>query len=291
MSSTATAPPPPRSEALDIASPRPNAPPVTTAPSNLRLPSALLPLPRLPTPRPPHSRRSTCRSATRPAPCRPCRRCPLERAARAACGGHRHGRSRAGMPRRRRRVARAGTRASVPTTCVFVSSLGSRTTFGTRRPSWRQDLLSRSSWPSGWPTFTITVAARIQPLVRQLEELPRREVERDVGLAVHVDHDRVVPRRCGAGTAARPRGARACGGCAGRTTAARASVARRRSRRRPPWWRGSSGPARAPSCRRRCPGSPPRAAARARGERQHEELVPVVAGQVRARAGTCECTA
>ena len=50
---------------------------------------------------------------------------------------------------------------------------------------------------------------------------------------------------------------------------------------------GSSVPARAPWCRRRCRGSRPRAAARsARRERQHEELVPVVAGQVGARAGT-----
>ena len=90
---------------------------------------------------------------------------------------------------------------------------------------------------------------------------------------------------CGAGTAARRR--RACAGAAraGRSSAGRCRSARRRSRRRRSASAGRSARTRGRSCRRRCRGSRSTPAVAASvGERQHEHLVPVVAGQVRAGA-------
>ena len=126
-------------------------------------------------------------------------------------------------------------------------------------------------------------AARVEPIAGKLEELARRQVERDVRLAVDVDHDHVVAaRRSGAGTGARPRGAprrrglRRSNQLAAQPRQLRVDLdCRRRS------CPGSSARARAPSCRPRCRGSRPTAAARARAANgSTQELVPVVAGQV-----------
>ena len=158
---------------------------------------------------------------------------------------------------------RRGARSS-PSTIVFVSSIGSRSTVSKRGRHGRAQHLFELLLALRVTDVHDHRAAGAQAVARQLEELPRREIERDVRLAVDVDHDHVVARAlCGAGRAARPRGARACAGCAGRTSGGRASSAPDRSRRRPRACAGSSGRARAPSCRRRCPGSPPRAAAAA----------------------------
>ena len=76
----------------------------------------------------------------------------------------------------------------------MTSSSGSRATCGNTSPIVADSTFSSSSEPSGWPTLIDQHAAGLEPLARELEELHRRQVERDVGLAVGVDEDRVVAR-------------------------------------------------------------------------------------------------
>ena len=75
---------------------------------------------------------------------------------------------------------------------MLVSSIGSRSTVGNTSPIVAVSTFSRSSWPSGWPAFTITTPPGASRSRTELEELARGQVEGDVGLAVGVDRDHVV---------------------------------------------------------------------------------------------------
>ena len=182
------------------------------------------------------SPRSTCPPATRPAPCRRCRRVPpssrgASRAAAASASGA-----------QLRGQARAGARAAAPADAAAAGAEqhrvrvlarvaqhgrehvapSSRRAPSRARPGPRGGRRSRSRRRPG------------EPIAGQLEELARREVERDVRLAVGVDHDRVVA------ASVRRRYGRASSWCTRRRGLRRSNhsrpsrSARRRSRRRRP---------------------------------------------------------
>ena len=232
--------------------------------------------------------RSTRRSATRPARGRRCRRAPPRSARReprgGAVGDGPQRRRAACAPRRASRARRQRRRRS-PTSIVLVGLArvahdGRRTTAPHRR---RRAPSRGASEPSGWPTLTITTPPGVEAVARELEELPRRQVERDVGLAVGVDEDRVVARASCARRNGRASAVCVCRCGRAQVEPAPADVGQlavdldRVDARAP----GSSGR----SARAVVPAALPRIAtarggAGAAGERQHEELVPVVAGQV-----------
>ena len=175
----------------------------------------------------PHNPRSTCPSATRPAPCRPCRPSrPRAPGARRPAARQRSrpqlGRNACGCAAQsRRRDAAPACRAPA---CSCPRS-GRAATVGRPPPIVRRQHLLELLLALGMADVHDHHATRAQAVAHQLEELPRREVERDVGLAVDVDHDRVVARRRAAQVRPRvlvvhahPRD------CAGRTSAARACV-------------------------------------------------------------------
>ena len=118
-------------------------------------------------------------------PRRPGREPPPPRARRGAApaGSARPARRAAAAPRRGRRA------------CVFDGSLGSRRTWRNASRIVAHSACSSASLPSGWPTLTITTPPGFRRARGELEELLGREVERDVGLAVGVDEDRVVAAR------------------------------------------------------------------------------------------------
>ena len=107
----------------------------------------------------PRSPRSTCRSATPPAPCRRCRRAPPSQRRRRAAPLRRSAVARrpGGQVRAPPRAgARPTAAAREATISVLVSSIGSRSTCGKTSPIVAVSTFSSSSWPSGWPAFTIS---------------------------------------------------------------------------------------------------------------------------------------
>ena len=145
-------------------------------------------------PRPRRTRRSTCRSATRPAPCRRCRRRRPSAAARAGRPRRaRAGRSAAGGVACAEQLVARGRRVWEPISSVLVGldrvAQRRRERRGHRRAI---RAFSSSSWPSGWPTLTITAPPGASRSRTSSKNSLGGEVERDVGLAVGVEEDRVV---------------------------------------------------------------------------------------------------
>ena len=186
-----------------------------------------------------------------------------------------------GAQRRRPRTA-----ASDAIRIVFVSLTGSRATCLNTEPIVAVSTFSSRSEPSGWPTLMNTAPPGRSRSRASAKNSLRRQVERDVGLAVGVEEDRVEPlvgaaqeraRILGVQAQLRPR-------LAGRSTRARCRAARRRSPPRRSPCPGSS----APYARAVVPAPLPRIARCARRPRQHgqridEERIPVAAGQHGAR--------
>ena len=144
---------------------------------------------------PRRSRSSTCRRATRPAPCRPCRR------RRRASGGSSRARVGAGATRAQlgRHPLRGGLepRARRRSHAAHQQRVGvghgvARRRAGTRRPWSRSSTCSSSVRALRVADVDDHRPAGRQPIARQLEELLRRQVERDVRLAVGVEEDEVV---------------------------------------------------------------------------------------------------
>ena len=238
------------------------------------------------------------RPATRPPATRPARGRPCRRRRRAAPGRSREaarsvvaaGRAAAGPPLRQ--LGAADSVASLAMRIVLVGSIGSRATFpNTER--------SVAAGPS--PAVGVLGVADVdrqhpagsEPVAGELEELLGGQVERDVRLAVGVDHDHVVaiggaaqerPRVLGDSAQLRPRRA-------ARSSGGRCRSARRRSRPRRSACRGGSARRRGASCRPPCRGWRRAAAALERGERVDEAGRPSSCRSAPCPRGRCEWTA